>query len=353
MVIKTRTKILIPSAILFCLLYIIFAFRQMGTELAFTPEWTEDISHVKKAKEDDELIPFRLGQTLGYFTPDGKIVSYVSFPSKATISDDYFATFNENNSKTNVFSKTGDVDFILNYSGFPYFDENRIFVMLPGGSSFIQCNEMGEQVWKYEYFAPVTAFASSNGGTAAGFADGSITSFSKDGTILQQFAPGGSNIPVILGIDISDDGNMIACISGQNKQRFVISKKEGEHSKIIFHEYLEKDQTKQLLVKFNSKNDTVYYDANNSVGIVNIKTLKSSKVPVNGTIIQIEESTVDDIVFVLSRKGRKNTVTVIEPIDNSLGHFSFECDSSFMKVKDDAVFIGMDNKISRVTVSRK
>lgn len=353
MVIKTRTKILIPAAILFCILYMVFAFRQMGTELAFTPEWTEDITRVKQADSRDVLIPFRLGQTLGYFTPEGKVVTSIPFPSKASISDSYYATFNENNSSTKVFNTKNEIVSILKHSGFPYFDENRIFVMLPGGCSFIQCNERGDELWRYEYFAPVTAFASSSAGTVAGFADGSITSFDREGNVTQQFAPGGSNIPVVLGADISDDGSMIACVCGQDRQRFVLAQKDGDHSKIIFHEYLEKDQTRQLFVKFNRANDTVYFDADNAVGILDINTLKSSRVEVPGSVIQIEESTVDDIVFILSRKGRTNTVTVIEPVSNSLGHFSFESDSSFMKVKDDALFIGMDTKISRVTVSRK
>lgn len=353
MVIKTRTKILIPAAILFCILYMVFAFRQMGTELAFTPEWTEDISHVKTIQKEDELIPFRLGQSLGYFTPEGKIVTSLSFPSKASISDCYYATFNENNSSTKVYNKKNEIVSILKYSGFPYFDEDRIFVMMPGGTSFIQCNERGDQLWRYEYFAPITAFASSKAGTVAGFADGTIISFSKDGNVEQQFAPGGSNIPVILGADISEDGSMIACICGQNKQRFVLARKDVDHSKIIFHEYFDKDQTKQLFVKFNKANDTVYFDAGNAVGILDINTLKSSRVEVPGSVIQIEESSVDGLVFVLSRKGRSNTVTVIEPVDNSLGHFSFDCDCSFINVKDDALFVGMDNKISRVTVSRK
>ena len=261
---------LLKPLMMFAILYIVFAMRQLDTELSFTPEWTEDISHVTKKSENDVLIPYKLSQTIGYFTPDGKIVSSIPYPSKASISENYYATYAENNKNAKVYNNKNSFVTNLNFAGFPFFDEDRLYVFLPGGCSFIQCNSNGEQMWRYEYFSPVTAFSSSKGGTASGFADGTICTFDEKGNIKNQFAPGGSRIPVILGIDISDDGEMTATICGQEKQRFVLSKKDGEHNKIIFHEYLENDQSHQVLVKFNRKNDVVYYDANKNITTIKV-----------------------------------------------------------------------------------
>ncbi|MFA6937248.1 MAG: hypothetical protein WCQ67_03355 [Treponema sp.] len=350
---KEKSHILILSAIIFCILYIIFAFKPLGSELNLSPDWTEDISRIKKTNSKDKLIPFRLGQNIGYFTPDGKIASSISFPCKASISKTFYTTFSEDNSSAPLNYADGSLAATLNYSGFPFFDDDRIFVFLPGGSSFLQCDIRGNKIWQYESYSPITSFDSSENGTVAGYADGSIVSFTKSGKISQQFSPGGSTFAVILGTGISNDGSMIASVSGQDKQRFVLAKKDGEHSKVIFHEYLEKDQTKQVLVKFNKKDNTVYYDCNGYLGIVDIEKLKSAKIPLDGEIIQIEESSVDSLVFILSKKGTTYSVTILEPFNNSLGSFSFEADSAFIQVSGNALFVGRDTKISRLTISRK
>lgn len=350
---KVNLKFLILIAVAFCILYIFLALTPLGTELHFIPDWTEDITRIKPQQPTDKLIPYRLGQNIGYFTADGRIVSTIAFPCKAAISDTWYTMYGYDNASTTFFHADGTPAGTIEAYGFPYFDDDRIFVMLPGGCSFARFDETGSKLWNYESFAPITAFSSSAGGTAAGFADGTIVTFSNDGKITQQFQPGGSDFPVILGLAISKNGNMVASVSGQHKQRFILAQKDGDHTKIIFHKYLEKEQTKQLLVKFNRRDDMVYYDYNGSLGIIDVKSLKSSNINLEGSIVQIEESTVDSLVFILSRNGKEYTVTALEPFDHPAGSFSFVADHAFIQVRDNALFVGKDNKISRLTIARK
>ena len=338
---------------LFCLVYMICAPRPLSTELYLVPDWTEDISRVQEGKEGDVLIPFRLSQNIGFFTPDGRVVSSITFPFKAAISECWYATYGAANRATELHRPTGETGATINAEGFPFFDADRIYLFLPGGTSFARYSEDGNQLWKYESYAPITAFSSTEGGTVAGFADGNMVSFTKDGSIDQRFAPGGSAIPVILGAAISGDGKLIACVSGREQQRFVLAQKSGGHSKIMFHEYAEQDLVTQVLVHFNRAADTVYYNYNGGLGIVDIAKLSSSHVPIKGTIVQIEESEVENLVFILSKDENRYTVTALEPFDHPAAQFSFEGESAFIKVHGEALFVGRNNKISRLTVARK
>ena len=337
----------------FCLLYIVLAMRPLSSELHLTPEWTENITHVQNVSKDEELIPFKLGQNIGYFTGDGKIASLVAYPFKASISSSYYATYAANNSSAEFYSSSGTKAGVLNEYGFPFFDEDRIFVFLPGGSSFVQCDKYGKRQWIYESYCPVTAFSSSKSGTVAGFADGTLVSFSQDGSVDQKFQPGGSNFQIILGAGISDDGSLIACVCGQKEQRFVVARKNGEHSKIIFHEYLEKGSTRQTLVKFNKAGDCVYYGFNGGLGVVDLQNLKSFTLPLEGNIVQIEEDVSKDLTYVLSRLENHYTVTVVERFNQSVASFGFNASSSFIQVREGSLFVGRDKKISKLTVARK
>lgn len=351
--ISKKIKIILITIAIFCFLYIILALRPLSTELHLTPEWTENISHLSSAKEGDVPIPFKLGQSMGYFTEDGRIISNIAYPFKAAISSSWYASYSANSSSTDFYKNSGEKAGVIDEYGFPFFDKDRIYVFLPGGNSFVQCDAEGKRLWLYESYAPITAFSSSSKGTVAGFADGTLVSFTKDGQVDQKFQPGGSKYPIIVGVGISEDGNLIACVSGQNQQRFVIAEKNGGHSKIIFHEWLNEDSNSQELVKFNRSANTVWYGYKGGLGIVDLKKLNSYKIPLKGTVIQIEEAENSEFTYILSRENSKCTVTVLEPFNQVAASFSFTAESAFIQVNKDSLFIGRDNKISRLTVSRK
>lgn len=350
---KKKRNYLIPALSIFCILYIIFSMKPTGTEIHFTPEWTEDINHARKANEGDMLIPFRLNNRLGYFTPDGKIDSLISFPFKSAISDKWYCTFHQNNNETDIILPNGTKAGTIKKTGFPFIEEDRIYVMQPGGTSFIRLDGEGNQSWSFENYSPVTAFSSSKGGTVAGYADGTIISFDDYGRITQRFKPSGSNIDVILGASISEDGNIVACVSGQDNQRFVVAEKNSGHSRIIFHEYLEKQLNRQTLVKFSKKSNFVYYNYSDGLGIVNLKNSKSRKIPIKGKITQIEFSENGDLVFILSRDIKTYTITVLEKNIHKMASFSYEGECSFIQTRMNSLFVGRDNKISRISISRK
>ena len=340
--------------IVFCVLYLIFAFRQLGEELSLTPEWTVSISNTTLPREDDKMYPYRLGQNIGFFTEDGRITSFTSYAFKATISDSFYAAYGADNTETQFFDNRGQQAGLISEKGFPFFDKDRLYLFLPGGTSFARCDESGKTVWQYESYAPITAFSSSEGGTVAGFADGTVVAFTNDGKVNQKFAPGGSDVSVTLGVGISADGNTIACISGRNRQRFVIAQKTSEsHSKIIFHEYLPKDYNGQSLVQFNKSGNTVYFNFNGGLGIADLTELKSHHVPLEGHIVQIEESDTTGLVCILSRNGESYNVTILEPMNHPLASHTFKANCAFIKMDGDALYIGRDDKISRVTVVRK
>ena len=106
-------------------------------------------------------------------------------------------------------------------------------------------------------------------------------------------------------------------------------------------------------MKFNRSANTVWYGYKGGLGIVDLKKLNSYKIPLKGTVIQIEEAENSEFTYILSRENSKCTVTVLEPFNQVAASFSFTAESAFIQVNKDSLFIGRDNKISRLTVSRK
>ena len=81
---KTKKNIVfyVFLSILFCIAYIILAAHPLTTEYQFVPEWKIDIStqSLSSPAPDEKLLYFHLGQTIGYFTESGKVISLITFP---------------------------------------------------------------------------------------------------------------------------------------------------------------------------------------------------------------------------------------------------------------------------------
>lgn len=360
--IKKRLPAFLIGAGIFTIAYIIFAAKPLAEEYQFTPEWILNLSSPvdENIFEHTNRIYFKLGQNIGYFTENGKIAHIKPFPSKASISDDFYTLYNSNAKNLEFFDEFGNSKGKIDAFGYPMFDEERIYVFLPGGSSFAKCNSDGSVAWIFEGTIPITAFDSNKNYTAAGFADGTIRVFeNKSGSSYIEFSPGGSDLPVILGVSISDDGKYVASVSGHGQQRFVLAQKEEGQPKIIFHDFLKTDTTMQTLVSFSKDCKKVYYNYQNNVGIYDIKKQESTTIPVNGRIISVEEG--EDLVFMLSRKSgsQKNsrnfsyTVFIIEKSDTLEGSFSFDAGTAFIRCEGQRLFVGKDNTISSLLITKE
>lgn len=352
---KKRRKLLVPLFVSLSLVYVIVAARPLRKELQFLPQWTVDATKVTAPDNADfsAAIPFRLGQTAGYFTADGSILRVITFPYKAAISPAYYAPYGTSDRSIAFFASDGTKAGDITRAGFPFFWEDKQYLFLPGGAAFAKLDGGGQVQWTYEGYAPITAFSSSQGGCVAGYADGTVVAFTDDGAVAQQFAPGGSAYPVILGADVSASGALVACVSGQDEQRLVIAKKSSNHTEIIHHEYLPEQATRQRVVRFSRDESTVYYDRADGIGVTDCKTGKSRCIPLRGNILSVQESDTSRTVFVLSKAGSTYTVHVIEPFAISAGSFSFEAQAACMMVRGDDLFVGRNGSISCIRMVRR
>lgn len=345
----------------FCVAYIILSARPLGGEWQLVPQWRLDINTATiEGNVVDRAVPFKLGQNLGYFTADGKMLLLSSFPFKASISDKFYVQYAADATDVPFYNNDGTIAGNLQGSGFPLFEDGRMYLFTPGGGSFAQLGTDGQTLWHYGGTVPITAFDSSDVACVAGFANGSVKEFSSDGHIMQEFSPGGSDINVILGAGVSHDGVMLATVSGQDRQRFVLAKKGGAETKIVFHEYVEGD-VHQRLVQFTADDSVVYYDTAGVLGAVNTRSLRSAHIPIEGQAVSLKECGLLRFILTRSRIGiegdaageRKYIVYIIEKFDTVVGSFNFTAHNAFIRTDGDSLYVGNDNTISRMKVEKK
>lgn len=338
--------------LLISIIYITLAAKPLNKEYSFTPVWKISTANPVINVSSKPSSAFHLGQTLGYFDEDGNISLYNTFPSKVSISDSYYATYTTEAKNTEFFKSDGTKAGVIEASGFPYFVDNLIYVFLPGGCSFSKCSETGKILWTFEGTFPITAFTAKENYTAVGLSNGTIKVLNNNnGSTEIDFAPGGSDYPVILGLDISEDGQYIASISGHNQQRFVLSHREENQQKIIYHRFFEFDSPYRTIVHFSRDGKRVFYNFHNGLGIYNLDSKEERTLNLKNKLISIDET--DDLTILMGKEKNTYTVSIIDNTDTLEGDFSFTADSAFIHAANNNIYLGKDNSISKISISRE
>lgn len=346
---EKKANIAIPLGITLSVLYIVLAARPLSKEAHFISKWTVEANRVS-AKADQAAgknkIPFKIGQNAGYFTEDGIILNVFTFPYKVTISPSSYAVYGSNGKPIKFNNPDGSEAGRIELEGFPFFQQDRKYLMLPGGNAFSALKDDGSVNWSFENYAPITAFSSSNNGVIAGYADGTVITFDNNGTILDKYSPGGSKYEVILGAAISEDANYYATVSGQDEQRFVLASRRNGKSTVEFHEFLKSSTNRQVPVVFSEDSSRCFFAYKDGLGVVDIGKLKITHIKINGAILSIQLSDDSDTVFILSRADGQYTVSVLEKYSVYTGSFSFKADHAFISVHSNKLFVGKDSSIS-------
>ncbi len=335
------------------IIYIILAAKPLNKEYSFTPVWKISTANPVINTSSSNLVSyFHLGQTLGYFDDAGNISLFQTFPSKVSISNSYYSVYDSEANFTEFFKPDGTKAGVIEASGFPYFSDNLVYVFLPGGCSFSKCSETGKILWTFEGTFPITAFVAKQNYTAVGLSNGTIKVLNNtNGATEIDFAPGGSDYPVILGLDISEDGQYIASISGHNHQRFVLSHREENQQKIIYHRFFDHDSPYRTLVHFSRDGKRIFYNFYNGLGIYDLERKTESTHELKHKLLSIEET--NDLVILLGKEKNSYTVSIIDNTDTLEGAFTFTADSAFIHAAGDNIYLGKDNSISKLSVSRE
>ncbi len=342
---------LVGILILFSILYVFFAVKPPKNSLQLEPQWTISISESAATTSASEVLPFKLGQFVGYYTPEGKIVSILELAERGVISSNYVASFSSSARQTPFFTPQGEQSGVIEKAGFPFFEENRIFLFSPTGNAFSAHNDDGSERWFYEDYAPITTFHSNDMGVVAGFADGKVIVFSEDGIVRQEFYPGGSEYEIIFGAALSNSGRYVACLAGLERQRIIISDIEGNTSKIIFHTYVEDAVLEQSFVHFSKNEQYAFVNIENSLVVVDLDEKESKMISVVGKVVTIKEVQGGDYYFVLSKNRDESTVSIFNSHMYKVGSFSFEEKNTFLDSDNEYVYIGNDMTISKLSVN--
>jgi hypothetical protein len=318
-----------------------------------------ETSYAEKIADDGRLIPFELGQYVGYVTDDGRFSVHRQKKAYISMSDSIWAEYGAQDASITV--KDGfdtDVFTIKNGRGYPFFLDSKSFIIHSEQNSVSKVAgegpDAGKIVWTYDFASPLTCVDAAAGYLLAGTLDGTIELINSTGRRVYFSEPSGSRVSAVFGCALSKDGKKIALVSGLDKQRFVLIEQAGATWRITFHEFLEEGLRRNVFVYFVDDDSKVVFERENGLGLYDIKKHISYKIPLDGVVTAIENSGTDGLLFLItSRNGADKKLVGIKFPDAVILEALYDSPDSFLTRRGSRLFIGGKTTLASFTIAKK
>ncbi|MDR2403057.1 MAG: WD40 repeat domain-containing protein [Spirochaetaceae bacterium] len=350
---KNKKKYWIPLSLLLFIVYTFVAARPIPVETILVPRWLSSLESdypvslesggtTAEPLEEEVLLPFKLGSHFGYVDAQGFFSINRVRKGYVSLSEEYWAEYEAVPETVAVFDpRERPMVRIDHPRGYPFFLDKRIFVINDEQNSLSLVDSSGEIRWVHDFAAPVTDIDAAAGLVLAGSLDGAVELLGEGGERLFFFEPGGSRLSVILSCRISGDGSKLAIVSGYDDQRFLLLEKFGDSYKVSYHEFISDGFRRPVHLAFIGNDSRIVFERKEGIGIYDINTRNSLKIPLDGSISAIESSGKDNLFFIITSKpGGQNKLVAIRLPGTIIMEAPFKSGDSFLARRNSRLFVG-------------
>jgi hypothetical protein len=354
---KDKKKYHFLIGFLIIIIYFFIAARPIPMELVLAPRWLSSVEsnypvifeeRTAEPGAAEEMFPFILGEKFGYIGGDGRFVLNRNVRGNVSISENFWAEYGAAPNRIEIIDSRGDVSAELSEPrGYPFFIDNRLFLIHEDQTSLTALDNRGNRLWTYDFAAPITDMDAAAGLVLVGSLDGTVELLDSSGKRIFFFEPGGSRLSVIYGCRISRDGTRLAVISGFDDQRFLLLEKLGDSYKVAYHEFLSDGFRRPVQISFINEDRWITFEIEGGLLLYNIGARNSIKLSLEGNVAALESSGTDNLFFaVTSQSGRKKQLVGIRLPNDIILQAPFSSEYIFLKRQGRRLYLGGGSTIA-------
>ncbi|MDR2468746.1 MAG: WD40 repeat domain-containing protein [Spirochaetaceae bacterium] len=345
--------------VFWCFLFVLYAFcaaRPVPQELVLNSKWLVSLETSHPAPDlTGEFHPFIMGDRFGYINSEGQFSILQQKKGLISISHARWAEYLAAPSSIDIkdpLNKT--VQTLQNPNGYPFFLDDKIFIMHKEQNTVSRVNEDGNEIWRYDFASTITCVDAANGYFLAGLLDGTIDLLDENGRRAFFSEPSGSRLTAVYGCAIDAGGKKIAIISGRDDQRFVLIEYVGTIWRITYHEFLGDGLNRAVQVKFIDKGRRVAFEREDGIGIYDIAARTSTIVRLSGRIMSIDNDGANNLLFLIVEDAPEaKRLIAIGDDKQVLISAPFKSASNFLYRHGNDLYVGGGNTLSAFTIEIK
>jgi hypothetical protein len=352
--------------------YFFVAARPIPVETVLTPQWLVSLESgyplyfesktgewggntQEAAAGSGPLFPFTLGNRFGYFNGTGGVVLNRTVQGNVSISENYWAEYEAvprsieiKDPRNTVLAKISDPQ------GYPFFIDNRVFLINEEQNSLTALDNEGKPLWTYDFAAPITDIDAAAGLILTGSLDGVVELLDLSGKRIFSSEIGGSRYSAIYGCRISRDGSLLAVVSGFDDQRFMVLERLGDSYRAVYHEFLSDGFRRPVYISFIDNDRWVAFECEGGVALYNIGARNSIRIPLEGNVAALDSFGADNLLFVVtSLSERKKQLVEIQLPQDVMMKAPFSSGNIFLSRQGERLYIGGGSTIASFVLSNR
>ncbi len=336
--------------------YLLAAPPPGGEEVRLRPGWA--LSLADRESFTAEASPgaahwFRAGRSFGYFEPDGHLLYVGQVLHRVALSASGFINYGKVPERFVFRDVKGNLQYSFQSYGYPVLDPSGEVLMLVSSdrTGLRRVTRDGEVVWQASFASPITSLALRGGEALAGLLGGSLYYLGEKGQVLLEFSPGGSRLPVILGVAVQPAGEQIAVISGIDPQRLTVIGREGRQFEPRFGFTLESDFRRETMMRYTEDGRYLLLESAGGVGLVDLRRRRLHEVAVPGRVVALEPLDRAGLVAVASRAQGGGELVLVRPPDMVVLRSRLPAAGATLRAEEGALFVGLPGYLLRVDLA--
>jgi len=336
-----RVTFSVLGTIVVILVYFFVFAEPLSAELSAVPQWRVSLSTgvAGSVVDGSRLLAYAAGDRYGYFSPDGEVAFIAEAQAGAPISDISYIAPSSGKAAAALRNTRGE-EITQFTATLPFYASGRLFSAEGDGTAIAAYDEYGRKDWSYSFSCQLGAFSAGDKLVVGGTVDGWLEGVDADGRNVFSFAPGGSRLPVVLGVGVSRSGDWVAAVTGIDKQRLVVLGRGGNDYRVASHRYLESAFREPVRVIVLEDDRHVLYRREDGIGVWAVDGSIDVVLPVRADTFDVALDDSSGIAYMVARRGKKSEIVAFRLPATLLGRIALPDSSEFVRFSGSSAYIG-------------
>jgi hypothetical protein len=332
------------------LVYFFIGAEPLSKEFTARPAWRTALQPLPSTEILPGAFEFSTGDWYGFIAEDGRLGLSANTPGGAVISDWAYVALSDGAVSGTSHELRGPDGQLLGTlpSGAPFFSGIRLFSASMDGTTLSAHGQDGAAAWTHTFPSQLSAFAANDDLAIGGTVDGWLEAVNTEGDRVLRFAPGGSRLPVILGVGISPSSSWIAILSGLDRQRLVVLGRGKSDYRVVSHRYLESDFRVPARVTVLGDDRHVLYRQPDGIGVWEVSGKASTILPVKADDFDVYYDSAQGLAYLVARSAGAAELVVFRPPAKLLGRIDLGTGLDVVRASEATVYLATPSAIARL-----
>lgn len=330
--------------------YFLLGAEPLAREYLARPSWRTALKPVVVPSVSSEAYGFSKKDWYGFIGNTGDLILAEKTPGGAVVSDWAYVA-NQTGPEPGTMYELRGIDGTRLGSfqgGYPFFANDRLFTAARDGTTLSAYGRDGTSIWAHSFPSQISAFAANNELAIGGTVDGWIEAVDIQGNRVLRFAPGGSRLPVILGVGVSPSSSWIAILSGLDSQRLVVLGRGKSDYRVVSHRYLESNYREPARVAVLGDDRYVLYRQPEGVGVWEVTGRSNDTLPITADDFDVYYNPGQGLAYLVARSAELSEIVIFRPPSKLLGRIELGKDIDVVRIDEATVYLATSGAIARL-----